>query len=517
MAQTDGPTNGDAGGQMVAVGKVQDALPTPDLSSLNIVESQTHAVGLIHPPPDIRAIVDKTAQFVAKNGVAFEKRIIESERENVKFNFLKTEDPYHAYYKYKVEEAQKGGAPAAAGGAAGVAPVSDQALREATGAAKAAAPLVAAKPLEKPEADLYTVPVPAGLRMIDLDVLKLTAQFVARNGKGFLTELAAARVRDPEFNFLKPTHSMFTFFTAMCDAYSRVLMPPAGTTEKLRKNAADRAHILEKCLKRLEWEKVASSQAKAEADAKEAERMAMQSIDWHDFVVVETIDFYQDEEAELPAPLTLAEVKMLNKAAPFGAEEEAALEDDADGKPDSAEVEMDEEEKALVADAAGAQPPLPPSSAAPALPPDDDGDEDMVVVTDYRRPDPKASAAAAGTMVVSPLTGEMVPLDQMAEHMRINLIDPRWKTQREAMLAKIRDTTKASDDEISRNLVGLARSRPDVFGSTQEEVSQMVSASLQEAKISGSDRTVVWDGSVRGEGLKNQVAAINQQRAEQAG
>lgn len=54
----------------MAVGKVQDALPTPDLSSLNIVESQTHAVGLIHPPPDIRAIVDKTAQFVAKNGEA---------------------------------------------------------------------------------------------------------------------------------------------------------------------------------------------------------------------------------------------------------------------------------------------------------------------------------------------------------------------------------------------------------------------------------------------------------------
>lgn len=35
-------------------------------------------------------------------GVAFERRIVESERENVKFNFLKSEDPYHAYYKYKV-------------------------------------------------------------------------------------------------------------------------------------------------------------------------------------------------------------------------------------------------------------------------------------------------------------------------------------------------------------------------------------------------------------------------------
>ncbi len=44
----------------------------------------------------------------------------------------------------------------------------------------------------------------------------------------------------------------------------------------------------------------------------------------------------------------------------------------------------------------------------------------------------------------------------------------RWKQQRETMLAKIRDTTKASDDEISRNLVGLARSRPDVFGELRQ-------------------------------------------------
>lgn len=32
------------------------------------------------------------------------------------------------------------------------------------------------------------------------------------------------------------------------------------------------------------------------------------------------------------------------------------------------------------------------------------------------------------------------------------------------MLAKIKETTKASDDEIGRNLMGLARARPDVFG-----------------------------------------------------
>ena len=36
-----------------------------------------------------------------------------------------------------------------------------------------------------------------------------------------------------------------------------------------------------------------------------------------------------------------------------------------------------------------------------------------------------------------------MPLAQMAEHMRVSLIDPKWKEQREIMLAKIRETTQA--------------------------------------------------------------------------
>lgn len=68
--------------------------------------------------------------------------------------------------------------------------------------------------------------------------------------------------------------------------------------------------------------------------------------------------------------------------------------------------------------------------------------------------------------MVSPITGELIPVDQMAEHMRISLIDPKFQEQRQAMMSKIRETTKASDDEIGRNLMGLARKRPDVFGTS---------------------------------------------------
>jgi hypothetical protein len=42
------------------------------------------------------------------------------------------------------------------------------------------------------------------------------------------------------FNFLKPTHSLFGFFTSLCDAYSRVLMPEKGLDEKLKRDINDR-------------------------------------------------------------------------------------------------------------------------------------------------------------------------------------------------------------------------------------------------------------------------------------
>lgn len=33
-------------------------------------------------------------------------------------------------------------------------------------------------------------------------------------------------------------------------------------------------------------------------------------------------------------------------------------------------------------------------------------------------------------MVVSPLTGELIPASQIDEHMRISLLDPKWQEQK---------------------------------------------------------------------------------------
>jgi splicing factor 3A subunit 1 len=59
--------------------------------------------GIIIPPPEIRAVADKTAQFVARNGKSFEQKILASEEgKTAKFNFMKPFDPYHAYYEFKI-------------------------------------------------------------------------------------------------------------------------------------------------------------------------------------------------------------------------------------------------------------------------------------------------------------------------------------------------------------------------------------------------------------------------------
>lgn len=65
-------------------------------------------VGIIFPPADIRGIIDKTAEFVAKNGPEFEQRVLADRSNGSKFAFLIAGNPYRPYYDAKVAEFQTG-------------------------------------------------------------------------------------------------------------------------------------------------------------------------------------------------------------------------------------------------------------------------------------------------------------------------------------------------------------------------------------------------------------------------
>ncbi|XP_031285580.1 probable splicing factor 3A subunit 1 [Pistacia vera] len=462
------------------------------------VATHTRTIGIIHPPPDIRNIVDKTAQFVAKNGLEFEKRIIANNANNAKFNFLSSSDPYHAYYQHRLTEfrAQNQSSTQqfpsqpldiAVPESAPSAPAADSNDADAKPDTVAQFKPTIRKVLEPPEAEQYTVRLPEGITGEELDIIKLTAQFVARNGKSFLTGLTSREINNPQFHFLKPTHSMFTFFTQLADAYSKVLMPPKGLTEKLKKSVADMTTVLERCLHRLEWERSQEQARQKAEDEIEQERMQMAMIDWHDFVVVETIDFADDEDDDLPAPMTLEEVIRRSKV--------TSMEEDEIPEPGKeVEMEMDEEEVQLVEEGMRAASLEENDDEKKETKANEEPEPPMRIVKNWKRPEERIPAERDPTKyVVSPITGELIPINEMSEHMRISLIDPKYKEQKERMFAKIRETTLAQDDEISRNIVGLARTRPDIFGTTEEEVSNAVKAEIEKKKDE-QPKQVIWDG-----------------------
>ena len=51
------------------------------------------------PPPDIQPIIDKMADYVARNGPEFE--IVVRRRNDARFTFIEPNHQHHAYYSYK--------------------------------------------------------------------------------------------------------------------------------------------------------------------------------------------------------------------------------------------------------------------------------------------------------------------------------------------------------------------------------------------------------------------------------
>merc|ERR1719359_564062 len=161
------------------------------------------------------------------------------------------------------------------------------------------------KELQPPPEDQYTLQHPF-LAPIDIDIIKTTAQFVARNGQKFLVGLTQKEAKNPQFDFLKPTHQLFGYFTALVDSYTKCLMPEKHELEKLKRFAEHPMVFLNQALRRFDYERAEFKKAEDQEKKQAEEREAFSLIDWHDFCVVETIEFTaEDDRLQLSAPLLL--------------------------------------------------------------------------------------------------------------------------------------------------------------------------------------------------------------------
>ena len=257
-------------------------------------------------------IIDKTATFVARNGPNFEQKILK-EKDNPKFGFLRPGNPYYAYYQQKIRDIRR---------VEGLTDLSDQnsLIKQAEEKLKLKRQLLGeendeesagktkkdkkkekqAIPLEPPPKEEWTIEPPT-LSPLEVDIIKLSAQFVARNGRQFAMGLLNREMKNPQFSFLQPNHYLHTYFNKLVEGYTKVILPPRDMVDKLEISITDKQTILDRVMKKVHWER---AQMKTEEDMRaeeEKERSLMAAIDWHDFTLVATID-YEDE----PAPAAAA-------------------------------------------------------------------------------------------------------------------------------------------------------------------------------------------------------------------
>jgi splicing factor 3A subunit 1 len=486
--------------------------------------------GIIRPPPEIRVVADRTALYVAKNGRTFETRILNSAKgQTPKFAFLHATSPFHAYYEDRIQFYENGGVDekentskesattgtastdkvSTSGGdsqqeattaatntlpdsndaatttampkASAIDPIAKALLVQRTkiaqlkeqkeqsaksmstdvdinaevhatsgGIASANTPLLQTLPPPTPLHFVHILP-PASLTLVQLETIQLTAQFVAmaRNSRtfNFLQELTAREWNNPVFGFCQPRHGHFAYFSALVDAYVRLLTeggyygaPPIPNNNSCMKEWSQMANNVDYCLQvsayRAEYQRDEAERARLAADGTSMND-AVATIDWHDFVVVETIDFAVDEIVTmLPPPPPPPPLPSKRGAAT----DSALLPSSSSRDPNDMQGSSDDEE-------------------------DDDG-ETIRVVPSYT---PKVYAAhETNTMetVIDPITGKRVAVKDMPEHMRIQLLDPKWAQERKKFQDKQKESNLVSGDMVATNLERFAQARGDRFGKT---------------------------------------------------
>lgn len=260
--------------------------------------------GVVLPPREIRNILEKTAGYVARNGAVFEDRIRDKESSNPKFSFLSSSDAYNAYYQWRLDEIRSGRGTAIAAGRAGEAQTPAE---------------------EKPKGPPIPPPFEFSARMPrinqkDLDVIRLTALFVAKNGRQFMTQLAQRETGNPQFQFLIPNHTFHNFFQHIVDQYVNLLRASglegeggkiqAEWAKALDDNVAHKFNVLSRARQRAEYSKFQESEKQKKEEENEEKQAEFARVDWGDFVVVETITFTEaDESTKLPAPTNLSELQ----------------------------------------------------------------------------------------------------------------------------------------------------------------------------------------------------------------
>ncbi|KAF1980926.1 hypothetical protein K402DRAFT_255493 [Aulographum hederae CBS 113979] len=456
--------------------------------------AQSRPEGLALPPLAIRDIVEKTAAYVVRNGIAFEDRVRQQSQAKLNFSFLNHGDQFRPYYEWRMKELSEG----------------------FVVGSKSRSPKGPPKPKGPPEPPQYqfSARMP-NISAKDLQVLRKTAEFVAANGRAFMTELSRRESNNPQFDFLRPQHSLHSFFSRMVDQYKDLRAAKLENdgkleeevTAKLMEDYKNQFKIVDRAKERAAWKRHQEKTKAETEEKKKQEDLEYAQVDWHEFSVVETVVFDdRDDEMDLPEPITLNDLQSVSlddKAKMSMTVSSRRIEEAVPGE----EVYQNYYPPTHPPPFAIPQDPYgrPPSVASyppPGMPRDEEEEQRIRERQEARERAQRAQAAAKGTgpirlrndyvprvakrkteTMLCPQCNLEIPVEEMQEHMRVELLNPNWKDQK-AKEAAHRATTNLSTNEVANNLKRLASQRSDVFDTvvvdpiTEEEQARRKKAAL---------------------------------------
>ena len=469
---------------------------------------------IIVPPPVVIEIILKTATFVAKHGRAFEEKISKSgQGTKTKFQFLDPTNPYHAYYEKQIQnlikkdEEPSAGPNGLNGISSGVVATENREKGEATavGASddksenitkiepvdmntsnvgtKAIISLLAKIPNDRKESatsSRFEVEHPGTVSNLLVDIIKLSAQYTAIAGQDFLPGLLARESNNVQFSFLQPGTPYFNYFTSMVDSYTLALKPDESILDRIKRYGAigsgahDGMECLKECVAKYHEEKnILILQADSDGD-KSVDGLV---VDWHDFVLVQTITF-EDEQKDDDGSIGSKAAAMDSNARLLGdnvhivATTEAVVNktdgnQDMDGQDNDMTMVSDDEADPVGVNVQSVNRNEKDRSDDAMSESDDDDNLDanqdeggIEVVTDYR---PNISGRILPSQnVIDPKSGMAVAVGNIEEHMRVELMDPKWKEEQIRAAEKRKNTNVADGSSISQNLAAFASKRQKI-------------------------------------------------------
>jgi splicing factor 3A subunit 1 len=459
-------------------------------------------ISMIYPPPETKKVIDKAATLVAQYGIQVET----SMKEDPNFSFINNSDPYYPYYQSKIiefkEELLKDLSKKKEEYYSQNNDISNkdnqnpeflnkkrkednlvelekeakvllkEAMQDKIDLLRSDKNLNNLEKIPQPVPDMFSVAQP-NISGTELDIIKISAQFVAKNGQKFLSDLIRREKDNPQFDFMKPQHTLFGYFTFLVGCYAKILNKNE-IMSKIEKYATNSDEILKSANMHYLYEKKMSKIPRGKRFSQEdlltnEEKEKAKQIDWYDFVVIETINFSSDEEekSENSNKEIVGKENIYNTNYTNPNNKEITDNDN--------ETIYTNEDNNTIINSVEDERTFYTNNNNNGINPNNGQEVVYIngkkVIKNYVREKKKRildQGVDDVNEVKCPLCKLSIKPNKIEEHLKIELLDPKWKKIQEVIDKNQVQTNLAGTGDLLIYLDQFSKSRPDLFGEVDD-------------------------------------------------